>query len=177
MALTGHISVSEDDVLRPPLAERKELRRQLAALRDRVARAPHESQDPPALRAELATLLFFARTLQTDAISWRNALKDRADESERQRSAERLERQRFAAQREEAVRDRDALQVGIAQTAAQMALQHGGECRRTVPVFTLGEGLSVCSVSVSCPRRGFRCAKRWIVTLSDSHDRVVVRRD
>lgn len=177
MVLTEHMSVSEDDDPRSPLADRKELCRQRAALRERVARARNETQDPAALRAELATLLFFARTLQADAVTWRAALKERVKELERQRSAERQERMRLAAQREEVVRRRDALRFGIAQTAARMAQQHGGECRRTLPVFTLGEGLTVCSVSVSCPRRGLRCAKRWLVTLSDSCDDVLVRRE
>ena len=36
---------------------------------------------------------------------------------------------------------RDALQSTILQTAARMAQQNRGECRRTLPVFTLGEGL------------------------------------
>jgi hypothetical protein len=177
MALTEHMCVSEDDDPRSPLAERKELCRQLAALRDRVARARYESEDPPALRAALATLLFFAQTLQADAVTWRAALKERVKQLERQRSAQREERERLAAQREEVVRRRDALRFGIAQAAARMAQQHGGECRRTLPVFTLGEGLTVCSVSVSCPRRGFRCAKRWLVTLSDSCDDVLIRRE
>ncbi len=158
-------------------AEHKELCRQLAALRDRVADAQAGSEGPRALRAELATLSFFAGTLQADAYSWRAALQDRIQALERQRIAERQERQRLAAQREEFLRRRDALRFTIAQTAARMAQQSRGECRRTVPVFTLGEGLTVCSVSVSCPRRGFRCAQRWLVTLNGAHDDVLVERD
>jgi hypothetical protein len=142
-----------------------------------VARARYESEDAPVLRAELATLLFFARTLQADAVTWRAALNESIKELERQRSAERQERQRLTAQREEVARRRDALRFGIAQTAARIAQQHGGECRRTLPVFTVGEGLTLCSVSVSCPKRGFRCAKRWLVTLSDSCDDVLIRRE
>ncbi|MDQ6730590.1 MAG: hypothetical protein M3022_09870 [Actinomycetota bacterium] len=177
MALAEHRSGSDDDNPRSSRTERKELCRQLAALRDRVADAQAGSEDLRALRAELATLLFFARTLQADAYTWRAALMDRIRALERQRIAERQERQRSAAQREEFLRRRDALRFTIAQTAARMAQQSRGECRRTVPVFTLGEGLTVCSVSVSCPRRGFRCAQRWLVTLNGAHDDVLVERD
>jgi hypothetical protein len=75
------------------------------------------------------------------------------------------------------VRRRAALEFTIGQTAGRIARQNGGECRRTVPVFTLGEGLTVCSVSVSWPSRGFRCAKRWLVTLNASRNAVLVRRE
>lgn len=177
MTLTEHLSASDDDDPRSPLVEHRELRRQLAALRDRVARAQHGSEEPGALRAELATLLFFAKTLQADADIWRAALKQRLEELERKRIAERRQRERLAAQREELVRRRDALRFTIGQTAARMAQQNGGECRRTLPVFSLGEGLTVCSVSVSWPRRGFRCAKRWLVTLNGSRSDVLVRRE
>ena len=159
-----------------PGAEQKELRRQLAALRERVALAQSRSEGPRALRAELATWLSFARTLQADADHWRSALEQTNEELERARSAARRERDRLAADREKLVRRRDALQSRILQTAARMAQQHCGECRRTIPVFTLGDGLTVCSVSVSCPRRGLRLAKQWLVTLSRSHD-VLVRRE
>ncbi len=168
---------SDDDDPRSPLAEHKELCRQLAALRDRVIRAQHASNDPRALRAELATLLFFARTLQADANVWRAALRDRITELERQRAAERQERERWAAQREELSRRRDALRFTIDQTAARMAQQNRGECRRTLPVFTLSEGLTLYSVSVSWPRKGVRCAQRWLVTLNGAHDDVLIRRD
>jgi hypothetical protein len=43
-------------------------------------------------------------------------------------------------------------------------------------VLTLDQGLTVCSVSVSCPRRGIRFAKQWLVTLDRSHD-LLVRRE
>jgi hypothetical protein len=177
IALTERLPVSADGDPRSPLVEHKELCRQLAALRDRVARARYGSDEPRALRAELATLEFFAETLQADADTWRGALKQRIRELERQRAAERHERERLAAQRAQLVRRRDALELTIGQTAARMARQDGGECRRTVPVVTLGEGLTVCSVSVSCPRRGFRFAKRWLVTLNGSRDGVLVRRE
>jgi transglutaminase-like putative cysteine protease len=177
LALTERLPVSGDGDPRSPLVERKELCRQLAALRDRVARAQDGSEDPRALRAELATLVFFAETLQADADTWRGALNQRIRALERLRAAERQERKRSAMQRAQVVRRRDALEFTIGQTAARMARQGGGECRHTVPVFTLGEGLTVCSVSVSWPRRRFRFAKRWLVTLNGSRDDVLVRRE
>jgi hypothetical protein len=176
LSLTGHVYAPEDDDPRSPLAEHKELSRQLAALRDRVAEAPSQYDDPRALRAELATLLFFANTLQADADVWRAALEERLRKFERQRIAERLERERLAAERRELVRRRDALELTIVRTAESMAHRNHGECRRTLPVFTLGAGLTVCSVSVSWPRRGFRFAKHWLVTLNHTRDDVLVRR-
>lgn len=176
IALADCPSVPEDDGSSSPVAEQKELCRQLAALRERVAVAGHGNEDQRALRAELATLSFFAKTLQADAHSWRSTLEGRMRELERQRTAVRRERERSAAERQKLVRRRDALQLGILQTAAAMAEQDDGECRRTVPVFTLGEGLTVCSVSVFCPRKGLRFGKHWLVTLNRSHDEVLVRR-
>jgi hypothetical protein len=127
--------------------------------------------------------LFFAGTLQADADDWGSSLDQQIEELERQRAAARVERERLAAERERLVveretlvRRRDALQLTILQTAARMAQQSRGECRRTIPVFTVGEGLTVCSVSVSCPRRPFRFAKQWLVTLTRSQD-VLVRRE
>lgn len=158
------------------LAERQELRRQLAALRERVAQAGSQHQDDPrALRAELATLLFFAKTLGADAGSWRAGLDDRFKVFERQKTATRQEQERLAAERQELIRRRDALQCAIDQTAKGMAQRDGGEARRTLPVLTLGEGVTVCSVGVSIPRKGIRSAKRWIVTLNDSLDQVLVK--
>jgi len=176
LSLAGHQPASADDGPGSSPAVHKELRRQLAALGERVALAERRNEDPRALRAELATLSFFARTLQTDADTWRSALEAQAQELERQRTAARKEREGLAAERENLVRRRDALQSTVLQTAARMADQYRGECRRTVPVFTVGEGLTVCSVSVSCPRRGLRFAKLWLVTLTGSHD-VLVRRE
>lgn len=164
--LTGH----------PPEAEHQELCRQLAALRERVASAHRRNDDRGALRAELATLSFFARTLQSDAEQWRAALADRADELERQKAAAREEQERLVLERDQLVQRREALQSTILQTAARMAQQTRGECRRTLPVFTLGEGLTVCSVSVAYPRRGLRLAGHWLVTLGRSHN-VLVRRE
>ena len=180
IALAGGFEASAAKTLG---AEHEELTRQLGALRQRVAVAVRRNEGRGAMRAELATLLFFARTLQADAEAWRSALRDQVDELERQRRAaveerERLavEHEKLAVERENLVRRRDALQSTILQTAARLALQYRGECRRTVPVVTLGDGLTVCSVSVACPRRGFRFARLWVVTLTGSRD-VLIRRE
>ena len=166
ISLSGH----------PPTADHQELCRQLAALRERVAQARRRNAGPAALRAELATLLSFARTLQDDANRWRAALASEAQELEHRRAAARREQERLALDREKLIRRRETLQSTILQTAARMAEQTRGECRRTLPVFTLGEGLTVCSVSVAYPRRGLRFAGHWLVTLGRSHD-VLVRRE
>jgi len=176
ITLAGHRPASADDDPRSRLAEHTELCRQLAALRERVGLAECRNEGPHALRAELATLLFFARALQADTDNWRSALEEQIKELGRQKAAARKDRERLAADRERLTRRRDALQSTILQTGARMAQQYRGECRRTIPVFTLGEGLTVCSVSVSCPRRGVRFAKQWLVTLTGSHD-VLVRRE
>jgi regulator of replication initiation timing len=160
----------------PPEGEHQELRRQLAALRERVALAHRRDGDPAALRAELATLLSFARTLQADAEHWRSVLADRTHELERRQAAVRRERQRLEFERENLVQRRETLQSTILQTAARMAQETRGEWRRTLPVITLGEGLTVCSVSVSFPRRGLRLAGQRLVTLSRSHN-LLVRRE
>jgi hypothetical protein len=175
IALGGGIaaSVSADS---SRSAEHQELCRQLGALRERVAVAEDRDEGPGALRAELATLLFFARTLQADAENWRAALGERARELERERIAAQYERERLAVEHEQLVRRRDALQSTILQTAGRVAQQYRGECRRTLPVLTLWDGLTVCSVSVSCPRRGFRFAKQWCVTLTRSQD-VLIKRE
>jgi hypothetical protein len=175
LMLAGRARASEDDDAGSPGAERKELRRQLAALRERVAAAEDGNEDSWTLRAELATLLFFAKTLQADADGWRSTLEARVKEFERQRTAELRERARLAAERERLVRHRDGLQLEIVQTAARFAWRNSGDCRRTVPVFTLGEGLTVCSVSVFCPGKRLRFRKLWLVTLNGAHGDVVVR--
>jgi regulator of replication initiation timing len=159
-----------------PEPEHQELSRQLAALRERVALAHRRDDGPDALRAELATLLCFARTLQADAENWRSALADRANELERRRAAAREEHERLDLERENLARRRETLQSTILQTAARMAQETRGEWRRTLPVITLGEGLTVCSVSVSFPRRGLRLAGQRLVTLGRSHN-VLVRRE
>lgn len=176
ITLAGHRLAPADDDPRSRPAEHQELCRQLTALRERVAVARRRNEGPDALRAELATLWFFARTLRADADDWRSSLEERTQEVERQRAVAREEQERLAAEHESLVRRRDALQSRVLQTAARVARQYRGDCRRTVPVFTIGEGLTVCSVSVSCPRRGFRFAKQWLVTLTRSQD-VLVRRE
>lgn len=173
VTLAGHAPSSADD---DPRSQHAELSRQLAALRGRVALAEGRNEGPPALRAELATLLFFARTLQADVDRWRAAGEERENELRRQAAVARKERQHRVVEREKLARRRDTLQSTILQVGSRMAQQYRGECRRTVPVFTLGDGLTVCSVSVSCPRRGFRFARLWLVTLTSSHD-VLVRRE
>lgn len=159
-----------------PMNEGSELCRQLTSLRNRVATALQADDDPRSLRSELATLLFFATTLAADAAAWRAGLDAAIREHERQAAAERRERERRAAEREALVRRRDALQSAIVQTASRMAQPDGGECRNTLPVFTLGTGLTVCSVSVSSPGSRFRSPKHWLVTLDGSHEAVVIRR-
>jgi hypothetical protein len=135
------------------------------------------------LRAELATLLSFAKTLRTDAQHWRMAFEDGLKELERQETAAReerkrlvAERKRLVAERETLLRRRDALQQTIDEAAGRIARENGGDCRRTLPVFRLGEALTVCSVTVLSPRRGFRSQKCWIVTLNDARDQMRVRR-
>jgi hypothetical protein len=160
-----------------PAAEQAELSRQLGALRNRVAAAERANEDPRALRAELATLLSFARTLQADADKWRSSVEQRSRSLERRRAAARRDRERLAAEREKLVQRRDGLQWTIIQTAARMVQRDGGEWRRTLPVFALGEGLTVCSVAVSCPRKGLHLPKQWLVTLNGSRDDVTIRRE
>jgi hypothetical protein len=160
----------------PPQADHQELCRQLAALRERVAQAQQRDDGLAALRAELATLLSFARTLQADADTWQAALADRARDLERQQAAELREQEQSDRERESLVRRRETLQSTILQTAARMAQETRGEWRRTLPVITLCEGLTVCSVSVSFPRRGLRLAGQRLVTLSRSHN-LLVRRE
>ena len=162
--------------VQPAEGEHQELRRQLAALREHVAVAHRRDDDPVALRAELATLLSFARTLHADAENWRSARADRARELERRQAAVRRERQQLELEHENLVQRRETLQSTILQTAARMAQETRGEWRRTLPVITLGEGLTVCSVSVSFPRRGLRLPGQRLVTLSRSHN-LLVRRE
>ncbi|MGI8506082.1 MAG: hypothetical protein ACR2MK_04630 [Solirubrobacteraceae bacterium] len=174
--LNDHRSTFDDDYPRWGWVEHKELVRQLDALHEHVARAPSRSQDQPDLRAEFATLLSFAKTLRTDAETWRTAFKDGLKELERKESAARKKRERLAAERETLMRRRDALQFTIDETAGRIAHENGGERRRTLPVFRLGEALTVCSVTVLSPRKRFRSQADWLVTLNDSRDQVRVRR-
>jgi hypothetical protein len=174
--LNDHPSTSDDDYPRWGWVEHKELSRQLDALHEHVARAPSRSQDQPDLRAEFATLLSFAKTLRTDAVTWRTAFEDGLKELERKEAAAREERERLLAERMTLMRRRDALQFTIDETAGRIAQENGGDCRNTLPVFTLGEALTVCSVTVLSPRKGFRSQPHWLVTLSGSRDEVRVRR-
>ena len=89
MTLVGRPGAAERHDPGSRLVERKELCRQLAALRERVAVAEQGNEDPVALRAELATFLFFAKTLQADADDWRSTLEGRIKELELQRAAAR----------------------------------------------------------------------------------------
>jgi hypothetical protein len=175
-ALHDHPSASETDYPGWGWVEYRELSRQLDALHVQMGRAPLRSRDQLDLRAEFATLLPFAKTLRTDAEAWRAALQDGLKEVEREQAAAREERRRLAAEREALIRRRDALQFGIDETAVRLAQESGGDCRHTLPVFRLGEALTVCSVAVLSPRRRFRAQPNWFVTLNDSRDRVRVRR-
>jgi chromosome segregation ATPase len=157
-------------------AEHLELRRQLGAVRDRVAAAGSQIADPRELRAELATLLSFACTLRTDAEALLARLRERVEELAREQAAARLARQRHAAEREELIRRRDALQARIVQAAGGIAAGDDTECRGTVPVIRLDEDLTVCSMGVATPKRRLRSRRFWLVTLTESRDDVLVRR-
>jgi len=174
--LTRRPSGLPDECVRGGAAEHDELCRQLSALRARVAVAESRNQDRRALYAELATLLSFAKTLRTDAEAWRAVRDEALVELERQKTAARQRRERWAAEHQELERRRDALQFSIYETAKGLTQTNGGECRRTLPVVRLGEALTVCSVTVLSPRRRFRSPKLWLVTLNDSCDEVLVRR-
>jgi hypothetical protein len=174
--LNDHRFASDDGYPRWGGVEHRELSRQLNALHEHVARAPSRSQDQLDLRAEFATLLCFAKALQTDAEAWRAAFRDGLKELEREEAAAREDRERLAAERECVVRRRDALQSTIDKTAGRIAQESGGDFRRTLPVFRLGEALTVCSVAVLSPSGWFRFQQNWLVTLNDSRDQVRVRR-
>jgi hypothetical protein len=175
--LNKHLSSSEGGYLPPELAARRELRRQLGALRENIALARLRSGDDPIWwRAELATLLSFARTLRSDAEAWRTGFGDRLRTAARQRAAARQERARLCAERAPLIERRDELQAKIDQTAIRMADEAGGEYRRTFPRVPLAEAVSVCSVWVLRPRSRPWPAQRWLVTLNGEHDQVLVRR-
>ena len=159
------------------LPGREELVRQLAALRERVEQASSGGGDPGEVRAELATLVFFAKTLRGDAEVWRAGLHQAVAELERKEMAARLERERLAAEQAEIVRRRQALQTRIDQEAGLIAHQKRGECRRTLPVITLHPGLTVSSMTVSRARGRFRSVKLWLVTLDEGRADVLVRPD
>lgn len=174
--LNDHPSASDDDYPRWGWVEYKELSRQLDALRGHMARAGSRSRDRPALRAEFATLLPFAKTLRVDAETWRAALECGIKELERKETAAREERERLARERAALTRRRNALQLTMDQTAGRIAQENGGDCRRTLPVFKLGEALTVCSVTILTPRKMFRSQKLWLVTLDGARNHVRVRR-
>jgi chromosome segregation ATPase len=176
-ALAHSLSAPDQHPAAHELPQHQELCRQLAALRRRLARARSELTDPYALRAELATLAFFARTLREDAERWQATALEALQEIARREAALRREQERLAAKRRELTRRRDALQAAIDRTAAEVADGHRGEWRRTVPVIRLGDALSVSSITVSASKRPFGALRLWLVTLTEDRDRVLVRRD
>jgi len=176
-ALSAHPSTLEGQHRPSWLDEHRELKRQAGALHESVSGATVRSAgDRVLLRADLATLLSFARTLRGDAETWRAAFEDRRKEVALLEAEERRERQRLAAAREALLRERDALQSRMDDAAKRIVRDSGGEYRRTFPGFALAETVSVWSVWVSCPRKGLRSSKRWLVTLNGGRDRVTVRR-
>jgi hypothetical protein len=174
--LNGCPSMPADDNRPPGWVEHEELSRQLHSLHEHVAQAPSRSRDQPDLRAEFATLLALAKTLRTDAETWRTAFEDGLKELRRKESAAREEREKLVAERETLIRRRDALQFTIEETAGQIAHENSCDCRHTLPVFRLGEAVTVCSVAVLSPRRWFRFQPDWLVTLNDARDEVQVTR-
>ena len=175
-ALTIPPAELQDDDRGAQLGEHRELLRQLGALRDRVAQANAQISGPRELLAELATLLSFARTLRTDAESLRARLREAIEELARQETAARLERARRAAEREQVLRRRDDLEARIVGIAEEIARGDRAQCRPTVPVITLGQDVTVCSMGVASPRRRFRSRQFWLVTLTDTRDEVLARR-
>lgn len=174
--LSGQPAAPANDDLGGGLADHRELSRQLRALYEKVARARGRSQGQVTLRAELATLLCFARTLRADAESFPAAFEARRRELERRARAVRREQQRVAAERDAWLRQREALQSRIDAAAAGMARDRGGEWRRTVPCFRVYEAFTVCSALVISPGSGLRSEKRWLVSLNDSGEELMVRR-
>jgi multidrug resistance efflux pump len=172
-ALTKSDPGAGDAPARPGHAE---LWGRLSSLRARAARAEAELADPRELRAELATLSYFARTLRADAVAWRSTLHQALAELARQEAAARREREQAASERQALLQRRDLLQARIEQAAAEVA-QAGGECRRTVPVIRLADKVTVASMTVSGPRRPFRATRLWLVTLGSDRDQVLVRPD
>jgi hypothetical protein len=175
-ALRRALTSSQGDTARTP-PEHEELCRQLAALRDRVARAREQLSDPRALRAELATLGFFAQMLRADAGRWQARAHEALAELARREAVIRREQELLVAEREELLRRRDALQAEIERTAAEMANGKHGECRHTVPVIQFADAVTVSSITVSTPRRLFRAMRLWLVTLSEDRDSVLIRPD
>jgi hypothetical protein len=157
-------------------AEHRELLRQLAALGDKVRWAQAEIDEPRALRAELATLLSFARTLRADAENLQATRQEARELVARTELAARQEGERAAAEREAALRRRDALQAKVVHMAEGIARGDRHQCRRTVPVVALDRDVTVCSVGVATPKRRFRPRQFWLVTLTEARDDVLVIR-
>lgn len=109
--LRGHLLCARDVEPGSGPTELTELDRQLSALRARVARALCRDEGRLSLRAELATLLFFAKTLRADAEACRAAFEEALRGIERREQEARAERERLAAERGALVRRRDALQA------------------------------------------------------------------
>lgn len=173
----GHVWPPAEEERGREIPEHRELCRQLAALRQRVGRARSELTDPHELRAELATLNFFAQTLRADADRWQTQAHQALEDLARREAAVRAERERLAAERDELLRRRDALQAEIEQAAAAVADGTRGECRRTVPVIQFADAVTVSSITVSTPRRRFRALRLWLITVSEDRDGVLIRRD
>jgi hypothetical protein len=167
----------QDDARSEELPGHEELCRQLTALRERVERTLLGIEDPRDVRAELATLFFFAGTLRRDAQAWRAGLAHAVAELERKRAQARREEERLAVERAERRYRRRALQAKIDREADAIARHKQGECRRTLPVITLHPGLTVSSMTVSSARTRFRSLKLWLITLNESRDDILVRRD
>lgn len=157
-------------------SEHRELLRQLAALRDLLARADRDLDEPRVLRAELATLLSFATTLRIDAEDLEARRRQAIERAARLELAAREEGERLAAEREAALRRRDVLQAKVIQMAEGLARGDRRQCRRTVPVVALDREVTVCSVGVATPKRRFRPQQFWLVTLTEARDDVLAIR-
>jgi hypothetical protein len=178
VTLSDHpCSLQGGDLVWSGQTEHRELRRQLGALRASVPAARSRGSGDPALfRAELATLLSFAKTLESDAVAWRAGFEAGLRELEAQEAASRAARERLTAEHDALIKRRDVLQRAIDATAARIARDSRGECRRTVPCVSVGDTVTVLSQWVRCPRHGFSLEKHWLVTLDRVQDRVLVRR-
>jgi hypothetical protein len=141
--LNDHRFASDDGYPRWGGVEHRELSRQLNALHEHVARAPSRSQDQLDLRAEFATLLCFAKALQTDAEAWRAAFRDGLKELEREEAAAREDRERLAAE--------SALCDGETRCSRRLMKRPDGSRKRAAAIFAercLSSGLVKLSLSV-----------------------------
>ena len=126
IALSGRFDASGAKTLG---TEHEELTRQVGALRQRVDVALGRNEGPGALRAELATLLFFARTLEADAEAWRSELRDQVDELERQRRAAVEARERLVDDRRVGAGGRPSPPCSFLARATTPAIRHSiGPC-------------------------------------------------